>query len=217
MQLANLLRSMGYIVSKELVYQQNYIPMTRDELVGQLKKALKDKRFRHVLRVEQTAIDLARKNNVDIEKASIAGLCHDYAKQRPDSDFIAEIKKKGLDPLLLDYGNAIWHGVVGAELIKDELGIWDEDILNAVRHHTTGAPVMTKLEQVIYMADYIEPGRDFAGVNKARIITAANLQAGVAYQTKHTLAYLIANDKPVYPKTIDTYNAWVPQYEGEID
>lgn len=204
-------------MNEELVYNKSYIPMTRSELIDRLKKALKDKRFQHVLRVEETAIKLAEQYGVDVEKASIAGLCHDYAKQRPDEDFIAEIKKKGLNPLLLDYGNAIWHGVVGAELIKDELGIWDEDILNAVRHHTTGAPVMTKLEQVIYMADYIEPGRDFTGVKKARVITAANLQAGVAYQTKHTLAYLIENGKPVYPKTIDTYNAWVPQYEGEID
>ncbi|MFR0575824.1 bis(5'-nucleosyl)-tetraphosphatase (symmetrical) YqeK [Limosilactobacillus reuteri subsp. suis] len=204
-------------MNEELVYNKNYIPMTRSELIDRLKKALKDKRFQHVLRVEETAIKLAEQYGVDVEKASIAGLCHDYAKQRPDEDFIAEIKKKGLNPLLLDYGNAIWHGVVGAELIKDELGIWDEDILNAVRHHTTGAPVMTKLEQVIYMADYIEPGRDFTGVKKARVITAANLQAGVAYQTKHTLAYLIENGKPVYPKTIDTYDAWVPQYEGEID
>ncbi|MEY8614399.1 HD domain-containing protein [Lactobacillus reuteri] len=204
-------------MNEELVYNKSYIPMTRSELIDRLKKALKDKRFQHVLRVEETAVKLAEQYGVDVEKASIAGLCHDYAKQRPDEDFIAEIKKKGLNPLLLDYGNAIWHGVVGAELIKDELGIWDEDILNAVRHHTTGAPVMTKLEQVIYMADYIEPGRDFTGVKKARVITAANLQAGVAYQTKHTLAYLIENGKPVYSKTIDTYNAWVPQYEGEID
>lgn len=204
-------------MNEELIYNKSYIPMTRSELIDHLEKALKDKRFQHVLRVEETAVKLAEQYGVDVEKASIAGLCHDYAKQRPDEDFIAEIKKKGLNPLLLDYGNAIWHGVVGAELIKDELGIWDEDILNAVRHHTTGAPVMTKLEQVIYMADYIEPGRDFVGVKKARVITAANLQAGVAYQTKHTLAYLIGNGKPVYPKTIDTYNAWVPQYEGEID
>ena len=204
-------------MNEELIYNKSYIPMTRSELIDHLEKALKDKRFQHVLRVEETAVKLAEQYGVDVEKASIAGLCHDYAKQRPDEDFIAEIKKKGLNPLLLDYGNAIWHGVVGAELIKDELGIWDEDILNAVRHHTTGAPVMTKLEQVIYMADYIEPGRDFVGVKKARVITAANLQAGVAYQTKHTLAYLIENGKPVYQKTIDTYNAWVPQYEGEID
>lgn len=208
---------MNYIVSNELVYQHNYIPLTREELVERLRNALQESRFQHVLRVEKTAIKLAQDNNVDVEKASIAGICHDYAKQRPDKDFITEIKRKGLSPALLNYGNAIWHGVVGAELLKDELGIWDEDILNAVRHHTTGAPIMTKLEQVIYMADYIEPARDFDGVKAAREITANDLGAGVAYQTKHTLAYLIAKGKPVYPKTIDTYNAWVPQYEGKID
>ena len=178
---------------------------------------MRDKRFEHVLRVEQTAIKLARANGVDVEKASIAGLCHDYAKQRPDQDFIDEIHRKGLNPDLLNYGNAIWHGVVGAELIKDELGIWDEDILNAVRHHTTGAAVMSPLEQVVYMADYIEPGRDFPEVYRAREITAKDLGAGVAYQTKQTLEYLVKRNSPVYPTTLDTYNAWVPAYRKEIE
>lgn len=204
-------------MTEEITYSQSYIPLTREQLVDRLARALRPKRFQHVLRVEQTAIELAYLNHVDVEKASIAGLCHDYAKQRPDADFIQAIKKKGLDPDLLNYGNAIWHGVVGAELLKDECGIWDEDILNAVRHHTTGAAVMTPLEQIVYMADYIEPARDFPGVDRARAITKQDLGAGVAYQTKHTLAYLIQNDKPVYPKTIVTYNAWVPRYEGKIN
>lgn len=205
-------------MSEELItYQKHYIPLTRDELVERLHHALRPKRFNHVLRVEQTAIQLAKANDVDVEKASIAGLCHDYAKQRPDEVFLQEIKKKKMPTELIKYGNAIWHGVVGAELLKDELGIWDEDILNAVRHHTTGAEIMTKLEQIVYMADYIEPARDFDGVEKARQITAKDLGAGVAYQTKHTLQYLIANGKPVYPKTIETYNAWVPEYEGKIE
>lgn len=205
------------MTSEIIDYRHHYVPLTRDQLVDRLHQALKEKRFHHVLRVEQTAIRLAKQNGVDVEKASIAGLCHDYAKQRPDQDFINEIRQKGLDPELLNYGNAIWHGIVGAELIKDELGIWDEDILNAVRHHTTGAAVMSKLEQVIYMADYIEPARDFVGVETARQLTESDLGAGVAYQTKHTLEYLIENNKPVYPKTIETYNAWVPAYEGKID
>ena len=204
-------------MTEEITYTHHYIPLDRAELVARLHDALRDKRFHHVLRVEQTAIKLAKQNNVDVEKASIAGLCHDYAKQRPDEDFINEIHKKGLDPELLNYGNAIWHGVVGAELIKDELGIWDEDILNAVRHHTMGAAVMTPLEQVVYMADYIEPGRDFPGVERAREITNANMGAGVAYQTKQTLEYLIKHNSPVYPKTIETYNAWVPAYRKEIE
>lgn len=197
-------------------YQQHLLPLSRQELVDKLDQALTADRFHHVLRVEQTAIKLAKQYQVNVEKASIAGLCHDYAKQRPDKDFIRVIKDDGLDPDLLNWGNAIWHGIVGAEMVKHELGIWDEDILNAIRHHTTGAPVMSKLEQVIYMADYIEPQRSFEEAEKARQLTAKSLTLGVAYQTEQTLAFLVHRDLPVYPATILTYNAWVPQNKGEL-
>lgn len=198
-------------------YTEKLTPLTRDELVDHLKEALDTPRFKHVLRVEQTALDLAQANDVDLEKASIAGLCHDYAKQRSDKDFIKEIDRDGLDPDLKNWGNPIWHGLVGAEMVKHELGVWDEDILNAIRHHTTGAATMSKLEQVIYMADYIEPARAFPGVDLARELTKKSLALGVAYQTKSTLQYLLDHGSPIYPATILTYNAWVPKYEGEIN
>lgn len=197
-------------MTNELEYHQQLLPLSRAELVDKLRHALKKKRFDHVLRVEETAIELAKENGVDLELASIAALCHDYAKQRPDQDFIATIKEKHLDPALLNYGNAIWHGVVGAELVADELGCHDQRILDAVRQHTVGAPYMTKLAQIVYMADYIEPGRDFEGGELARQVTHQSLAKGVALQTKQTLMYLVSTGKPVYPTTLATYNAWVP-------
>ena len=201
---------------KEIEYQKHYLSLNRAELIARLERALKPSRFKHVLRVEQTAIKLAKQYDVDLEAASVAGLCHDYAKQRPDEDFITVIKAKKLSKELLDYGNAIWHGVVGAELVKDELGVQNEEILNAIRQHTTGAAYMTPLAQVLYIADYIEPGRDFPGVEKARQLTKADLGLGVAYQTQATLTYLAENSKPIYPKTLETYNAWVPKYRKEL-
>ena len=200
----------------EIKYHKHYLPLRRPELVERLKAALKPARFEHVLRVEQTALTLAKANHVDLEAASVAALCHDYAKQRPDEDFVRVIKANHLAPELLNYGNAIWHGVVGAELVKAELGVQNEEILNAIRQHTTGAAFMTPLAQVIYMADYIEPGRDFPGVERARELTKKNLAFGVAYQTQQTLTYLTQKGKPVYPKTLATYNAWVPPYRKEI-
>ncbi|GAA6113245.1 MAG: bis(5'-nucleosyl)-tetraphosphatase (symmetrical) YqeK [Apilactobacillus sp.] len=193
----------------DLTYTGKYIPLSREELIQKLDDALTQSRFEHVLRVEQMAFELAKQNGEDVEKASVAGLCHDYAKQRPDDDFLDVIKKYHLDDLLLHYGNAIWHGEVGYLLVQDELGVTDIDILNSIKHHTTGAKYMSKLEQIVYMADYIEMGRDFPGVEEARKITFNDLADGVAYQTKHTLEFLISENKPVYPKTIDTYNAWV--------
>ena len=204
------------MTNQTIIYQKQLLPLSRLELIDRLKQALSKERFEHVCRVEQTAMELAQLNDVDIERASIAGLCHDYAKQRPDKDFIQVIRAKKMNPLLLNYGNAIWHGVVGAEMVKDELGVHDEDILNAIRQHTTGNDYMIKLAQVIYMADYIEPGRDFPGVTKARDLTKKDLGAGVAYQTARTLEYLIMNGQPVYPQTLTTYNAWVPKYRKKI-
>lgn len=194
----------------EIEYTQNLIPFSRLELIKLVKSALTKDRFEHVLRVEQTALKLADKYRVNLEKASIAALVHDYAKQRPDQDFINTIHEYHLNDELLNYGNAIWHGVVGWILIKNELHVNDIEILNAVKYHTVGNRYMTMLEQIIFMADYIEPGRDFPGVADAREITNESLTQGVKYQIKHTLSYLVDNNKPVYPKTLETYNSWVP-------
>ena len=198
-------------MSKTMRYQQHLYNGTRDELAEAVHQQLRDKRFNHCLRVEQTAIQLAEENGVDLEKASIAGLIHDYAKERSDEEFIGMIKKHQMDPDLLNWGNAIWHGIVGAEFIRDELGIDDEDILNAVRYHTTGAVEMSSLAQVVYMADYIEPERNFDGVDEARQITHKDLRAGVAFQTKHTMLYLAEKNAPIYPATLLTFNRWVAQ------
>ncbi|GAF35988.1 bis(5'-nucleosyl)-tetraphosphatase (symmetrical) YqeK [Lentilactobacillus farraginis] len=199
--------------NSQLTYHEQIVPYSRKELVKKLKDALTESRYQHVLRVEQTAIELAQRNGVDPERASVAGLVHDYAKQRPAADFIQAIKTYQLDPILLDYGNAVWHGVVGWLFVKNELQINDIEVLNAVKYHTVGHQYMTPLEQIVYMADYIEPGREFPGVDEARKITFDNLQKGVAYQTKQTLGYLVAHNKPVFPQTIYTYNSWVPKFD----
>jgi len=196
-------------MNKVIEYQEQLVPYTHAELMAKVAAQLTDSRYQHCLRVEQTARELAQANGVDPELAAIAGLLHDYAKQRSDETFINLIKTRGLDPALLNYGNGVWHGVVGAELIKTELHIYNEDILNAVRLHTVGAPYMPKLAQIVFMADFIEPNRNFPGVDEARQVTAKSLAAGVRYQIQHTLNYLIEKGQPVYPQTLATYNAWV--------
>ena len=194
----------------DFVYQENIVPYTRAELVAKVAANLSESRFEHCLRVEATAIQLAQKNGADVERAAIAGLVHDYAKQLPDETFIEVIKTQGFDPELLNYGNAIWHGVVGAYFIERDLEIHDETILNAVRRHTIGAPEMTLIDQILFVADFVEPGRNFPGAEAARETAMADLTAGVRYEILNTLTFLIQGKKQIYPKTIDTYNAWVP-------
>ncbi|MGX7419495.1 bis(5'-nucleosyl)-tetraphosphatase (symmetrical) YqeK [Carnobacterium gallinarum] len=170
---------------------------------------MSERRFKHVLGVEEMAIALAGRYGGDSEAASIAALTHDYAKERDKDEMREIIRKEQFDLELLEYGSEIWHGPVGAYLVEKELGIEDEDILNAIRHHTVGASEMSLLEKIIYVADFVEPGRDFPGVAEARKLAITDLDAAVAYETKHTLSYLIEQNNKIYPLTIATYNSWV--------
>lgn len=196
-------------MTQTVEYQKHYYAGSREELIAKVKEQVSEKRFKHILGVEQAALKLAQANDYELEKASVAALVHDYAKERSDSEFKALIAQTGLEQDLLNWNNFIWHGVVGAEIIKNELKITDEEILNAVRRHTVGAKEMTILDQIVYVADYIEPGRDFPGVDQARQIAAKSLRAAVEFETKHTLLYLMNNDKTIYPAAILTYNAYV--------
>ncbi|HAP9967739.1 TPA: bis(5'-nucleosyl)-tetraphosphatase (symmetrical) YqeK [Enterococcus faecium] len=190
-------------------YSNEYTAYSRENLMQKIQMRMSEQRFKHVLGVEETAVALAKKYGASPEKASIAALTHDYAKERPDEEFKMVIVRDGFDPELLNYNNAIWHGLVGASFVERELGIADAEILHAIRVHTTGAAKMSLLDKIIYVADYIEPGRDFPGVQDARAIAWADLDEAVAFETKHTLAHLLAQEQQIYPKTIETYNYWV--------
>lgn len=196
-------------MTQTVEYQKHYYAGSRKELIAKVKEQVSEKRFKHILGVEQAALELARANGYELEKASVAALVHDYAKERSEAEFKALIVQTGLEQDLLNWNNFIWHGVVGAEIIKKELKITDEEILNAVRRHTVGAKEMTMLDQIVYVADYIEPGRDFPGVDQARQLAAESLRAAVEFETKHTLLYLMNNNKTIYPAAILTYNAYV--------
>lgn len=185
----------------------------RDAVVAQMKKTMSDFRFSHCLRVEKQARELAEKFGGDVLRAGLAGLLHDFAKERSDEQFIETIKKHHLDPDLLNYGNAIWHGIVGAEIIKDELDIHDEDVLNAIRRHTVGATSMTDIDKCVFIADFIEPKRDFPGIEEARKYAAKSLNSGVAFELKHSIAHLIDKNRKIYPETFISYNYWINKGE----
>ncbi|MBF7094378.1 bis(5'-nucleosyl)-tetraphosphatase (symmetrical) YqeK [Streptococcus sp. HF-1907] len=188
---------------------ESYTGMSREVLLEKVQSVMSDKRFRHVLGVERAAQELAELHNYDVEKAGLAGLLHDYAKEVADADFLALIDKYDLDPDLKNWNNNIWHGVVGIYKIQEDLGISDPEILRSIERHTIGAVDMTTLEKIVYVADYIEHNRNFPGVDEARVIAQASLDKAVAYETAHTVAFLASKAQPIYPKTIETYNAYV--------
>ena len=193
----------------ELIYSKHYLTLTREELKEQVRTQMSAKRFIHVLGVEAAAVELAEQYGASLEAASIAALCHDIAKERPDQEMKELIKLCGLPSELIDYGSNIWHGPCAAEIVKKDYHLFDEDILNAIRYHTIGRSEMSLLEKVIYVADYIEPGRHFPGVEEARRLAGENLQAAVSFETQQTLIYLIQTKKKIYPRALATYNRWV--------
>ena len=188
---------------------ESYVRISRNQLLVKMQQLLPEKRLKHCLGVEQTAIELAERFGVDREKAGLAGLLHDYAKKLSDEEFLALIDKYDLAPKLKDWGNNVWHGLVGVYKIREDLGLSDPEILRSIEIHTVGSAQMSDLDKVVYVADYIEPNRDFPGVAEAREIARISLNRAVAYETARTVEYLAHQGLPIYPQTLETYNAYV--------
>ena len=192
----------------DLFFKKTYSVLSSAEIVSKEKSNMTEDRFEHCIGVSKTAQKLAELNQYDEDKAALAGFIHDYAKQVSVEEYREVIKTKGFDQDLLNWNRSIWHGIVGTYFIQRDLKITDSEILTAVRRHTTADVEMTTLDKIVFMADYIEPGRSFPGVEEARKITYANLDKGVGYQLAHTLEFLIEKRDKIYPRTLDAYNVW---------
>ena len=195
---------------------ERYISMGREALLAKMETVMPGKRLRHCLGVEKAARELAERFGLDVEKAGLAGLLHDYAKKVSDEEFLGLIDKYKLNPDLKNWGNNVWHGMVGIYKIQEDLGIEDAEILRAIEIHTVGSGTMSELDKVVYVADYIEHNRDFPGVDKARELAQRSLNLAVAYETARTVEHLAHKGKPIYPQTLETYNAFVG-YLKEIE
>ncbi|OLN23422.1 phosphohydrolase [Domibacillus antri] len=180
--------------------------MERNDALQIVKKHLTDKRYEHTLGVMETAVHLAETYGADVKKAELAAIFHDYAKFRPKEEMKQLIIDEQMDERLLQFHHELWHAPVGALLVQREVGITDEEILAAIRWHTTGRPKMTLLEKIVYLADYIEPGRRFPGVDDVRGIAAHHLDDAVLTAVKNTIFFLMSKRQPVFPATMDTYN-----------
>jgi predicted HD superfamily hydrolase involved in NAD metabolism len=180
--------------------------LNREELLKIVESLLPTARYQHTLGVMKTALSLATRYGADQQKAEAAAILHDYAKFRPLDEMRQIIQSEPDIPNdLLDYNHELWHAFVGAVLVREELGITDQDILNAIRYHTTGRPGMSPLEKVVFLADYIEPGRRFPGVDDVRSLAEDDLDQAIILALKRTIDFLEGNQKKVYPLTKATY------------
>ncbi|MBR3120205.1 MULTISPECIES: bis(5'-nucleosyl)-tetraphosphatase (symmetrical) YqeK [Oceanobacillus] len=188
--------------------------MNITEATEKVKPHLTVKRFEHTQRVAETAVKLAHLYEASPKKAELAAILHDYAKYRSLDEMERWIRKSTLPKDLLDYHHELWHGPVGAILIEREFGIVDKEIQSAVQYHTTGKAGMSKLDKIIFLADYIEPGRSFPGIDKVRGIAEQNLTQACWMASKNTITYLMSKNVTVYPDSFHAYNDLTRQITG---
>ncbi|MFP5526859.1 bis(5'-nucleosyl)-tetraphosphatase (symmetrical) YqeK [Peptococcus simiae] len=172
-----------------------------------LSQELGPKRLAHCQRVADTAAQLAEKYGADVDDAYLAGLMHDYAKKF-DQSRLYELAKEGqliTDPCEEKVPDLL-HGVVGAYLLEESGRITNKAVLQAMASHTVGRANMSLLDKIVYLADYIEPGRTTPGLEAVRQATEKNLDEGLFLALSNTLSWLLSEKKVIHPNSILMYN-----------
>ncbi len=186
-----------------------------EEIKKQLRDTLKESRYGHSLRVADRAAELAEIFGEDSDKAYTAGLLHDIGKVRDEdtmlkicSNFDIILKEK----IREDKVNL--HCEFGKLIAQKVYGIDDEDILNSIRYHTTGRENMSRLEKIIYLADYTEYGRKFEGVEEARELSERNLDEAMVHVLENTIVHLIDSGKILHLDTVRARNFLIKERLG---
>lgn len=177
------------------------------EIQKKLKKELKPNRFEHTLNVVASALKLADIYPCDSDKVRYAALLHDCAKNYSDTQLLETAEKYYLkvdeitkrEPQLL-------HGPVGAVVARMEYGIEDKEILGAIKYHTTGRKNMSVLEKIIYLADFIEPGRNYPGVDQLRIMAFEDLDEAMIQAFTNTVRYISSIGGLIHERTVSARN-----------
>ena len=182
--------------------------MDYKQMREQLKSRLKPSRFLHSEGVAETTAFLGERFQLDIEQCRVAGLLHDCARQYSDKQLQAEADRRGISygevdkamPLLL-------HAYIGASLVKEDYGVTDQAICQAIFRHTVGGAGMTELDKVIYFADMIEPNRDYPQVEELRRLSRlASLDEMFFAGLVQSLNFVLKKGSLVHPDTVTAYN-----------
>lgn len=173
-----------------------------------IRKAQNAKRYEHTLGVEYTAAALAMRYGANVQDAVLAGLLHDCAKCLSDEKLLKICEKQGIPvteterelPFLL-------HGKVGGFLAENKYGVRNRDVINAILYHTMGREDMSLLEKIVFVADYIEPGRNRAPhLGELRELAFQDLDKALLRILEGTLSHLKSNGWTIDDRTVETWN-----------
>lgn len=176
-----------------------------EKIKAHIEKNFSEKRKKHTYGVVHTACELAKQYGCDVYKAELAALFHDLYRSIPVNVLNYHVKHLELDSKYIDNAN-LSHGKIAALMIQRDYGITDQDIINAVSYHTTGRANMSLLEKIIYIADAIEPNRNYPGVDELREIVKSNLDKACFMSLSRTIDYVASEGKYLDEDTIRAKN-----------
>lgn len=184
---------------------------TWSELEEALRAQVTGERLDHTYRVVETARRLGEAHGADAAQVATAALMHDYAKPLKPARLLSEAERLGLpvDPVERSQPHLL-HGPVAAGLLAERGLVTDPAVLQAIAVHTTGRAGMSLLEKVIFLADYVEPGRSFPGVEAIRATAVRDLDSAVLQALESTLIYVMQRGWLIHPASVDARN-WLLQ------
>ena len=183
--------------------------MKIEEMRALLQQSLKPKRYEHSVRVYETALKMAERYHADVKKVAVAALIHDCGRQIPKEQSVAKAKELRIpvDPVE-EAQPILLHAKLGVYYAVHKYGVSPEDreVLDAIRYHSTGTADMTDTAKIVFLADLIEPGRDFEGVEDLREASFQNLDKGMLLSYDNTIRYLLEDGLLIHPDAIAGYN-----------
>lgn len=185
--------------------------MTDKKIIGKYKAYLKEnlskKRYNHSINVANSAVELAKRYSADKDKAYIAGLLHDMAKEMPIEEQAEIVNNSQLNVCDEEKKTAaLYHAIVAAELVKAVFNIQDSDIIMAIRFHTVACGNMSQLSQIIYIADLISEDRDYKDVKKMRKYAQQSLEKAMFEALRFSIKDSVEKSNIIPGCTLEGYN-----------
>lgn len=182
-----------------------------------LQSKLNEKRYYHSLCVASEAKRLAEDLGADPDKMYLAGLLHDITKNTSDNEQLQLFNEFGIMLTAVEKASPqIWHAMSGALYVQKELKITDEEIISAIRYHTTGKAGMTLSQKIVYLADLTSADREYIDVDDIRKLAENDIDKAIFAVLKFTVNNMSSKGKPLHPDTLDAYNEYAVKYNNDI-
>ena len=177
--------------------------MTEQKARRLAKKRLSAKRYQHTLNVRRMAVKLAKRWGADPEMAALADLLHDTAKELPREEMLQILNDNAImAENAQNRPSPVWHGICAAILAQTQWGVEDEEVLSAIRCHTTGKPGMSLLDEIVFLADMTSAERDYPEVDYLRKLEKEDIHRAMREALEMNLHWLEESGKPVDEETL---------------